>query len=88
VRLATVFTDLDLPVGTPITNGRCGRCRLCIDACPVSAGRDVQWKAGIERDHLYDEKVCEDFGDNFPEFGGVCGICIAVCRVGNDRQLI
>ncbi len=84
VRLATVFTDLDLPPGAPITKGRCGRCRLCIDACPVGAGRDAQWKAGIERDHLYDEKACENFGDNFPEFGGVCGICIAACRVGNE----
>ena len=86
VRLATVFTDLDLPPGAPITKGRCGRCRLCIDACPVGAGRDVQWKAGIVRDHLYDEKACEDFGDNFPEFGGVCGICVAACRVGSARQ--
>ncbi|MBW2613934.1 MAG: epoxyqueuosine reductase [Deltaproteobacteria bacterium] len=87
VRLATVFTDLDLPPGTPITNGRCGHCRLCIDACPVGAGRDVQWKAGIERDHIYDEKACEHFGDNFPELGGVCGICIAACRVGNGLRL-
>ncbi len=87
VRLATVFTDLDLPPGTPITNGRCGHCRLCIDACPVGAGRDVQWKAGIERDRIYDEKACEHFGDNFPELGGVCGICIAACRVGNGLRL-
>jgi epoxyqueuosine reductase len=86
VRLATVFTDLDLPLGTPISKGRCGRCRLCIDACPVGAGRDVQWKAGIERDHIYDEKACENFGDNFPELDGVCGICIAACRVGNARR--
>lgn len=86
VRLATVFTDLDLQPGTPIINGRCGRCRLCIDACPVHAGRDVQWKAGIERDHIYDEKACERFGDKFPELDGVCGICIAACRVGNARR--
>lgn len=86
VRLATVFTDLDLPPRTPITTGRCGRCRLCIDACPVGAGRDVQWEAGIERVHLYDEKACENYGDNFPELGGVCGICIAACRVGSARR--
>jgi epoxyqueuosine reductase QueG len=82
VRLATVFTDLDLQPGTPIIKSRCGRCRLCIDACPVRAGRDVQWKAGIERDQIYNEKACESFGDKFPELDGVCGICIAACRVG------
>jgi len=86
VRLATVFTDLDLQPGTPITKGRCGRCRLCIDACPVNAGRNVQWKAGIERDDIYNEKACEKFGDKFPELDGICGICIAACRVGNTRR--
>ena len=86
VRLATVFTDLDLQPGTPITKGRCGRCRLCIDACPVNAGRNVQWKAGVERDGIYNEKACEKFGDKFPELDGICGICIAACRVGNTRR--
>jgi epoxyqueuosine reductase QueG len=82
VRLATVFTDLELPAGVPIDVGRCGRCRLCVDACPVGAGRDVQWQAGMARDLLYDEKACEAYTDNFPELGGVCGICVAVCPFG------
>lgn len=86
VRLATVFTDLDLEPGTPIIKGRCGCCRLCIDACPVNAGRDVQWKAGVGRDHIYDEKACESFGDKFPELDGVCGICIAACRIGTAKR--
>jgi epoxyqueuosine reductase QueG len=86
VRLATVFTNLELPTRTPITRGRCGRCRSCIEACPVNAGRDVRWKAGIEREHLYNEKACEYFGDSFPELGGVCGICIAACPIGESRR--
>ena len=86
VRLATVFTNLELPTGTPITRGRCGRCRSCIEACPVNAGRDVRWKAGIERQQLYNEKACEYFGDSFPELGGVCGICIVACPIGESRR--
>jgi len=82
VRLTTVFTDLDIPPANPVTAGRCGRCRLCVDACPANAGRDVQWLAGMERDRLYDEKACEKYGDNFPKLGGVCGICIAACPIG------
>ena len=34
LRLATVFTDAELPVGEPVTEGRCGSCRRCVDACP------------------------------------------------------
>ena len=81
-RLATVFTDLDLPAGVPIDVGRCGRCRVCVDACPVDAGRDVTWEAGMVRDLLFDEKACEAYLDNSPELGGVCGICVAVCPFG------
>ncbi len=49
VRLGTVFTDLRLPTGTPVTTGCCGSCRACVDACPVDAGRDVAWRAGVPR---------------------------------------
>ena len=86
LRLATVFTDLDLPPGTPLTVGRCARCRACVDSCPAGAGRDVQWRAGMARDLLYDEKACERHLDNFPELGGVCGVCVAVCPSGRPQR--
>jgi epoxyqueuosine reductase QueG len=82
VRLATVFTDLDLPAGTPIEEGRCGACRACVDACPVDAGRDVRWRAGMPRDELFDEKACEVYTERFEDLGGVCGSCLAVCPFG------
>jgi epoxyqueuosine reductase len=41
VRLATVFTDLPLPAGRPVSVGRCGACDLCVRACPAEAGRNV-----------------------------------------------
>lgn len=82
VRLATVFTDLDLPVGVPVDASRCGRCRRCVDACPADAGRDVLWQVGMTRDLLYDEKACEAYLDGFPELAGVCGVCVAACPFG------
>ena len=82
VRLATVFTDLDLPVGVPVESGRCGTCRVCVDACPADAGKDVRWEVGMARDLLFDEKACEVYLDRFEELGGVCGICVAVCPFG------
>ncbi len=83
VRLATVFTDLELPCGDPIVESRCGACTECVDVCPVGAGRDVLWHAGLPRGELYDARACElrceaNAGAN----GGLCGMCVAVCPVG------
>ena len=83
VRLATLFTTARLPQGTPVTKGECGTCVACVRACPVNAGRDVQWEAGTPRSELFDEKACEHYTDRFwPLLGGVCGVCFAVCPVG------
>ncbi len=85
IRLATVFTDLELPADEPVVEGRCGACRRCVDACPASAGRDVTWSAGMTRDELYREKACEHQLEEFGDVGEVCGICIAVCPRGAAR---
>jgi len=80
VRLATVFTDLELPAGEAITEGGCGACRACVDACPAGCGRDVQWHAGMPRDELFDAGACRH---QMTLFSGVeaqiCGICIVAC---------
>jgi epoxyqueuosine reductase QueG len=82
VRLATVFADVDLPVGVAVEEGLCRACRACVDACPAGAGRDVQWRAGMPRDELFDEKACEAYTERFDDLGGVCGSCLAVCPFG------
>jgi len=84
VRLATVFTDLELEAGDPVESGRCGPCRRCVDACPAGAGKDVTWRAGLPREQLYDVRACERETEKHEEFGGVCGVCIAVCPVGRE----
>lgn len=80
VRLATVFTDRELPAGEAITEGDCADCRACVDACPAGCGRDVQWRAGMPRDELFDAGACRH---QMTLFSGVeaqiCGICIVAC---------
>jgi epoxyqueuosine reductase len=83
VRLTTVFTDMPLATGTPITESRCGACRLCVDACPTNSGKDVLWVAGQARDELYDVKPCELKSWDHPEWAGACGVCQAVCPYTN-----
>jgi epoxyqueuosine reductase QueG len=83
IRLATVFTDLELPCGEPILESRCGACTECVDVCPAGAGRDVLWRAGMTRGDLYDARACERQCDrNQGARGGLCGMCVAVCPVG------
>lgn len=78
VRLATVFTDLELAPGRSVESGLCGPCRACIEACPAGAGRNVQWTAGAPRDELFDAFACERHLEH-TDAGGICGICVAVC---------
>jgi epoxyqueuosine reductase len=80
VRLATIFTDLELPPGEPVVESQCGECRACVDACPAGCGRDVLWRPGMPRDQLFDAGACRH---HMADFTGVeaeiCGICIAAC---------
>jgi len=83
VRLATVFTDVELPAGTPVTESCCGSCRRCVEACPAGAGRDVTWSVGMRRDELLDFYACERQNvSNIGTVGDICGICVAVCPQG------
>jgi epoxyqueuosine reductase QueG len=80
VRLATVFTDLELPTGEPIVEGLCGDCRDCVDACPAGCGRDVLWRAGMARELLFDAAACRQHMSSYRDVEAeICGICIAAC---------
>ena len=80
VRLATVFTDLELPAGEPVRESGCGDCRECVDACPAGCGRDVQWRPGMARELLFDAGACRHHMALFTSIEAqICGICIAAC---------
>lgn len=80
VRLATVFTDLELPAGEPVRESSCGACRDCVDACPAGCGRDVQWRPGMARELLFDAGACRHHMSLFTSVEAqICGICIAAC---------
>ena len=91
VRLTTVFTDMPLELGTPVTASECERCIACVRACPGRAITGEDWWAGRPREEFFDAGACyvaarrqlmERVGADHP----VCGICIAVCPKGRSER--
>jgi epoxyqueuosine reductase len=90
VRLATVLTDCELASGLPIA-GKCGSCRVCVDACPVSAitGMEFCESEGIER--RLDVDKCGKYRDGIDSGtrrgAHVCALCLARCPKGLPQNL-
>lgn len=85
VRLGTVFTDMDLPLGKPMERSFCGRCTHCVEACPAGALTGALWSPGLAREDILDVRACDRWKkENYPHLheGHVCGICSAVCPFG------
>ncbi len=89
LRLASVLVDHPLkPLQPPIDKSRCGKCNVCVEACPAGAANGKLWNTKVDRDEFYDAFRCRDkakevslaaTGQNDDE---ICGICISVCPVG------
>ena len=82
VRLGTVFTNLPLQVGEPLSKDLCDGCNLCVKNCPAQAlyGKKFSWDNPDAS--LLDRKACSDYMKK--EFmhigrGSVCGICMKQC---------
>ncbi len=89
LRLASVLVDHPLkPLQPPIDKSRCGKCNVCVEACPAGAANGKLWNTKVDRDEFYDAFRCRDkakevslaaTGQNDDK---ICGICISVCPVG------
>jgi epoxyqueuosine reductase len=77
LRLVTVLTDAPLNPGAPM-NKRCGRCRSCVEACPVQAFSGTEFDAAQNRDIRFDAFKCFKYRHDHS-----CGRCVAVCPVGS-----
>lgn len=87
VRLATVFTDMPMDVGTPIIAGRCGDCTACLEACPAGAIKGREWEIGLAREELVDVHVCRAKAkqlllERVGVEDAVCGVCVSMCPIG------
>jgi epoxyqueuosine reductase len=71
----------------PVNSSRCGKCYVCVSACPAKAANGRKWDITVGREEYYDPWKCRDqcseFGTKMlhPE-ARVCGICVEACPVG------
>jgi len=89
LRLVSILVDYPLKqLAPPIGKSRCGKCNICVEACPAQAVNGKLWNTKIDRDEYYDAFKCQKkamelslaaTGENDHE---ICGICIAVCPAG------
>ena len=88
IRLATVLTNHRFEnLGIPITESRCGKCNICVDACPSQAASGKLWNIHVDRDEYYDAFKCRDMcrklsQERLDKKISLCGICICVCPQG------
>lgn len=76
VRFATVLTDAPLAGGVKIDR-KCGKCRVCMDACPVNAFTGVEFSASDDVHVRFDTARCSEYRAAHP-----CGLCVSTCPVG------
>ena len=91
VRLVTVLTDRELKTGQPVKGGLCGDCDICVSMCPAQAANGKAWSADMHREDFYDAFKCRTKAKELAlrrigKDEAICGICVAVCPIGNPRD--
>lgn len=87
VRLATVFTDMVLPVAPTVYKDGCGDCTICRDMCPSGAISGKTWTKEDASTDFFDPALCSAYmKDHFGMIGrgSVCGICMRFCPYGKN----
>ncbi|MBE6765756.1 MAG: epoxyqueuosine reductase [Ruminococcaceae bacterium] len=90
VRLATVLTDMELPLPEKLAENGCANCRKCAHACPAGAITGELYVPGAERSTVVDAEKCSKFMKaRYMHIGrgSVCGRCMVVCPYGKRNSI-
>jgi epoxyqueuosine reductase QueG len=91
LRMASILVDYPLEkTGSPVTESRCGNCRICVEACPGQAANGMAWNTKVDRNEFFDAFRCRDYCREISmkrlnEVISLCGKCVQVCPRGKDR---
>lgn len=84
IRISSILTEAPLKTAEPINRSKCGKCKICTEACPAGAISGKLWDVGVTRDEFFDAVLCrkkareramKGFGIEITQ----CGKCIEVC---------
>ena len=84
VRLVSVITDAEITPDRMLKNELCVKCKVCVKNCPmqVFTPREDRIMADMDKHKcaLYHQQLKGEF--RYP-----CGVCTAVCPIGEDKKL-
>ncbi len=87
VRWASILTDAPLATGEPLAE-RCGKCKVCVEACPSQAFTGRNFCADEPREARFDVFKCNEYFRQSEEQTGarVCGMCVYSCPHGRKQK--
>ena len=80
VRFVSVLTDAPLETGSSLDKP-CGKCRACVEACPVGAFTGVEFDPADDLAVRFDAPACSEYRRAHP-----CGLCVSSCPTGKRRS--
>jgi epoxyqueuosine reductase QueG len=90
LRLVTILTTMKFETGEPVKTSLCGQCDICVNRCPAGAANGKLWSPNLERDDFFNAHACRNKAKELSKTRlkkneTVCGICVAVCPLGEPR---
>ena len=76
-RLVSILTDMPLVIDKP-KNQDCGKCKLCIEICPVGAIKE----SPEDFEHIKCFEKLKEFQKQRLVDQFICGVCVKICKGG------
>lgn len=79
-RLVSILTDMPLVIDKP-KNHDCGKCKLCIEICPVGAIKENSENF----EHIKCFEKLKEFQKQRLVDQFICGVCVKICKGGSKN---
>ncbi|PWR76355.1 4Fe-4S double cluster binding domain-containing protein [Methanospirillum stamsii] len=88
VRWGSVLTDAPLPAISAPMKEKCGKCRACVDICPVGAYTGEPFREREPREVRFNAQLCDKYFDDLKirNEKPVCGLCMYICPYGRKKR--